>query len=161
MKVMDFFIKCINLFHAHPVTKFYKQGGIKRRIRAKAGVAIAEEYLSSRWLINRFRNLSGIEVATLVEMNQFHQEPSHRQTFDEFAQNLSDFIIEIIREENPEVVLIGGHMETSKRFFFSKLTENIKAKNIKTHILSAFLGEKAMVLGAASTWYDSSRPLHK
>ncbi len=118
--------------------------------------SIAEDYLSVRWLINGFKTLSGIEVTDLVEMKRFAPDARVQQVFDEFADNLSEFLVEIIRKENPEVVLIGGQMESSNRFFFARVVEGVLAQGIKTPVMKAILGERASVIGAASVWYDQN-----
>jgi len=118
--------------------------------------SIAEDYLSVRWLLNRFKALSGIEVADLVEMKRFAPDARVQQTFDEFADNLSIFLGDIIVKENPDVVLIGGHMESSNRFFFSRAVEGLRSQGIKTPVMKAILGERAGVIGAAALWYNES-----
>ena len=118
--------------------------------------SIAEDYLSSRWLVNRFKEISGIEVADLVEMKRFSPDRRVEQVFDEFADNLGDFLVEVINSENPDVLLIGGHMESSNRFFFKKAVDKVTAKKIKTPVMKAILGEKANIIGAASSWYENT-----
>jgi len=118
---------------------------------------IAEEYLSVRWLINRFKELSGIEVLDLVEMKRFSPDARVDEVFAEFAQNLGEFLVEVIKKETPEVVLIGGHMESSNRFFFQKAADYVASQGIKTPIMKAILGEKAGIIGAGSVWYDDKQ----
>lgn len=117
---------------------------------------IAEDYLTSKLLLKRFKELSGIQVNDLLELkNQAPNNPFVQQVFDEFALNLSQFLIEVIKVENPEVILIGGHMESSNRFFFDKVIENVVRQGKRTPILRAVLGERANIIGAASIWYET------
>lgn len=119
--------------------------------------SIAEDYLSQRWLLKRFHELSGIEVADLVEMKRFANEYVE-QTFEEFGNNLGEFITNIIQDERPDAICIGGQMESSNRFFFETATNYVKAKGMKTPIIKAILGEKAYVIGTGSLW--STELLH-
>ena len=118
---------------------------------------IAEDYISIKWLINRFESLTGIRVNELKELKQLAQEDSRvAEVFSEFAENLSQFLTGFVRENLPEVVVIGGYMETCNRFFFDSLIQKMLSKGIKVPILRATLGEQAFIIGAASIWYESS-----
>jgi glucokinase len=121
---------------------------------------VAEDYISIRWLLSRFKDLTGIDAKDLSELKQ-HATTNNKvaQVFDEFSISLSQFLTTFIRQNNPEVVVIGGFMETYNRFFFDNLTGKIAAQGIKTPILRAILGEQASIMGAASAWYDAS-PIH-
>ncbi|WP_207423024.1 ROK family protein [Desertivirga brevis] len=118
---------------------------------------VAEDYLSVNWLVNRFKALSGIEVLDLVEMKRYAPDPNVQQVFDEFASNLASFLLEVIKTEKPEVVLIGGHMESSNKYFFDKVKETVLLNGVKVPIMRAILGEKASVIGAASTWFSEGK----
>lgn len=114
---------------------------------------IAEELLSSRYLVERFKELTGIEVNDLAEMKT-HSSPHVQTVFDEFAKNLSDFLIQVIRDQEPEAIVVGGNMQASNRYFFENVIEHLRVKNILTPVYRTFLGEAASVMGAASIWHD-------
>ena len=121
---------------------------------------IAEDYISIRWLLSRFHDLTGIEVKDLSELKTYATtNNSVGQVFDEFSTSLCQFLTTFIRANGPEVVVIGGFMETYNRFFFDSLTAKMTAQGIKIPILRAILGEQASIMGAASAWYDAS-PIH-
>lgn len=119
--------------------------------------SVAEDYVSVRWLLNRYASLSGNSVNNMMELNQLAaKDPVVLQVFDEFSQNLSQFLISFIDQSNinPEVVVVGGHLETSNRFFFDNTVKTMKLNGIKIPILRAVLGEEASIIGAASMWYE-------
>jgi glucokinase len=116
--------------------------------------SIAEDYLSLRWLLNKFFSSTGIEVSSLQEMKSFLPNPYVAQTFAEFGSNLGEFIVKVIEEENPGVVLIGGQMESSYRFFYDIAVKHVRSQGKKTPIVKAILGERAYVIGAATIWSD-------
>lgn len=121
---------------------------------------IAEDYISIRWLLSRFKDLTGIDAKDLSELKQHATTNNYvAQVFDEFSTSLSHFLTTFIRQSSPEVVVVGGFMETYNKFFFDNLTGKIAAQGIKTPILRAILGEQASIMGAASQWYDAS-PIH-
>ncbi|HEY0056238.1 MAG TPA: ROK family protein [Pedobacter sp.] len=117
----------------------------------------AEDLISIRWLLQRFKGLSGIYANDLMEMKQHEANPYFQQVFDEFARNLASFIILFIRQSSPEVVVIGGFMETCNRYFFDSVTSLLVAEGIKVPILRATLGEQASIIGAASSWYSEAQ----
>jgi len=116
--------------------------------------AIAEDYLSVRFLINRFSELSGIEVSDIPEIKSFHPNPFVEQTFREFGEHLGDFIIQVVKQEKPEMILIGGQMESSYRFFFDIAVNRVRSASIWLPIVKAILGERAYVIGAAAIWNE-------
>ena len=121
---------------------------------------IAEDYISIRGLISKFKQLSGTEIKDLAELRELADGDANvKLLFEEFASNLASFLELFIRKNNPEVVVIGGFMEIYNRYFFDSLTDKVKALGIKIPVLRAILGEQASVMGAASLWYDAS-PIH-
>lgn len=116
--------------------------------------SIAEDHLSVRFLINRFTELSGIEVADIPEIKSFHPNPFVERAFKEFGENLGDFIIQMVKQEKPEMILIGGQMESSYRFFFDIAVNRVRSANISLPIVKAILGERAYVIGAAALWNE-------
>lgn len=121
---------------------------------------IAEDYICAKWLIDRYKALTGTEVKDLVELKQCAAlDPTVGKVFVEFAESLSVFLAAFIKQYNPEIVVVGGFMETYNRFFFDALTDKLQEKKIKPPVLRAVLGEQASIIGAASTWYEA-RPLH-
>jgi glucokinase len=124
--------------------------------------SIAEDYICVKWLFDRYETLSGSCVNNMMELNQLAATDSRAvQVFDEFGENLAQFLLSFIRQSNinPELVVIGGYMETSNRFFFDNAINKIKENGIKIPILRAILGEEAGVIGAASLWYEL-HPIH-
>jgi glucokinase len=116
--------------------------------------SIAEDHLSLRFLVNRFAELSGIEVADVPEIKSFHPNPFVEQTFKEFGENLGDFIIQVANQERPDMILVGGQMESSYRFFFDIAVNRVRAAGITVPIVKAILGERAYVIGAAAIWNE-------
>ena len=119
---------------------------------------VSEDYISIRWLLRRFNELTGIEAKDLTEIRQYADtNPAVAQIFEEFATSISVFLERFIYKHNPEVVVIGGFMEVYNRYFFDSLTEKMSALGIKIPVLRAILGEQASIIGAASSWYNASQ----
>ena len=124
--------------------------------------SIAEDYICLKWLFDRYEVLSGTRVNDRLDLNRLAEtEPRALKVFEEFGQNLAEFLASFIRQSNtrPEVVVIGGHMETSYRFFFNKTIKCLHENGINFPVLRAVLGEEAGIIGAASLWYHE-QPIH-
>ena len=117
--------------------------------------SIAEEYLSSRWFVKRFYELSGRyteNVKRIVE--QQSTEPKVQQLFAEFATNLAAFLGSFVKQEQPEVIILGGNIGKSFHLFGDDLQEKLQAQGITIPVKAALLGEEAALLGAASLWQE-------
>jgi glucokinase len=108
----------------------------------------SETYLSNRWFVSRYKELSGNaiknveELAALVPANALAQ-----QVFDEFGENLGQFIL-LHTQKNPvEMVVLGGNIARAFSLFNSAL---LKGNGNNIQVMPTILGEAATLLGAAS-----------
>lgn len=116
--------------------------------------SIAEDYLSTRWFVNRYFEKTGIKVLNVKELVQSHENSRPiQQLFTEFAENLSDFIISFTEYFKPEVVVIGGNIAKAEHLFLPIVKKNFEKNNIKIPILISQLNENAAIVGAASLFY--------
>ncbi|MBE7171594.1 MAG: ROK family protein [Williamsia sp.] len=113
---------------------------------------IAEDYISTRWFVNRYVQLTGKEVRGVKELVALAEhEPAVKQVFDEFIINLQHFLQTIIQDETPQVLVIGGNIAHAYALF-EKAIQHTKEEHHHVHIRKAELGETAAILGAASLW---------
>ncbi|WP_160718135.1 ROK family protein [Chitinophaga solisilvae] len=114
---------------------------------------IAEDYLSTRWFIKRFHELTGITVKDVKALTELTTSGAHvQQVFDEFARHLSAFLLTFIKDESPEAIVIGGNIANAAERFFPAVTRELENNNIHIPLLQAALSEQAAILGAASLW---------
>ncbi|WP_224996280.1 ROK family protein [Cesiribacter sp. SM1] len=117
----------------------------------KAG--IAEDYLSARWFIQRFHALTGDWVKGVKDLVHLAQKNSVvRQVFEEFGDNLAEFLQPLLMEEDPEIVVLGGNIARAYDLYVSSLEKKLDAEVVKKCIRLTGLGEKAALVGAASCW---------
>ena len=111
--------------------------------------SIAEEYISTRWFLNRFYQLTGKKTTGVKSLASLYDaDASVPVIFNEFAENLGRFLSEFIREDDPEVIVLGGNIARASRFFLTDLEARLQKENLKVPIKIASLGEDAPVLGA-------------
>jgi glucokinase len=113
---------------------------------------IAEDYLSTRWFVNKYFSLTGKELAGVKELAAIAEEPYAKQIFNEFGRALGHFLADIIKEKNAEVVVLGGNISQAFNLFAPHLISNLKAFHLDTEIKLTGLNEHAALIGAASCW---------
>ncbi|NEM98412.1 ROK family protein [Pontibacter burrus] len=114
---------------------------------------IAEEYLSSRWFVKRFYELSGRKAANVKSIVELlPTEPKVQELFAEYADNLATFLGDFVRQEQPEVIILGGNIAKAFNLFGDALQEKLLAQRMTIPVKTAQLGEEAALLGAASLW---------
>lgn len=130
----------------------YAQSGLAEdadlwRMAFKEG--IAEDYLSSRWFIHRYKVLVGQEIEGVKELVPLAgKDKAVQQVFFEFGRNLSDFLREVWEKFMPEGVILGGNIAQAFPLFRSALEEQFPS----TNLYLSRLGEDAALMGAASCW---------
>ncbi|WP_421938427.1 ROK family protein [Pedobacter sp.] len=112
---------------------------------------IAEDYLSTRWFVKRYKQLSGTVLDGVKELVALI-ETDHLATrvFMEFGNNLAQFLIPIIRENKIDTVIIGGNIAQSFDAFAPELVATLRGNDIDTQIKISELKEHAALIGAAS-----------
>lgn len=116
---------------------------------------MTEDYISSRWFVKRYFELSGNSVNNVKELSILHKQDQHAQkVFKEFADNLAEFLISFIEMDNPDVIVIGGNISNASALFFPEVEKRLKENSIDIPIRKALLGEEAAIIGAASCWLE-------
>lgn len=119
------------------------------------GESIAEEYLSSRWFVKRYAELTGKQLPHVKAMvDRLPQEPVVGDIFREFGENLAKFLVPFIGEATPEVLVLGGNISKAYALFGPALRHGLAQQNCLIPIKTAILGEEAALLGAASLWVE-------
>ncbi|WP_207532116.1 ROK family protein [Desertivirga arenae] len=116
--------------------------------------SIAEDYLSTRWFLKQYKELSGnvvTNVRVLVALAE--TDPLAAEVFRQFGQNLGQFLNEFIATENPEAIILGGNIANAYDLFESSLHESISDEFKEIPVFKALLGEEAALIGASSLWY--------
>ncbi len=110
---------------------------------------IAEDYLSARWFVERYHQLTGRNVDGVKELTEFlDKDPLARQVFNEFGCNLAKFIIPLINKYKLDMVIIGGSISLAFDAFSSELNASLNACQIKARIKISELKENAALIGA-------------
>ena len=115
--------------------------------------SIAEDYISTRWFVKRYLELSGLPIKDVKALADIYETDKFAQLiFKEFGQNLALFLKEFIQKDNPEVVIIGGNIANAYHLFSNEIISYFEQQNIQTSIYLSKLNEVAALLGAANLW---------
>ncbi len=114
---------------------------------------IAEDYFSTRWFVNKYKDLTGNTISGVKELAEIvASDPYAKQLFNEFGRGLGHFLADIIKTNRAEVVVLGGNIAQAYDLFEAHLTSNLEAFHLNTPVRLALLNEYAALIGAASLW---------
>jgi glucokinase len=117
--------------------------------------SIAENYLSTRWFLKRYTEQTGKQIKDVKQLCELlPSEPSIQLIFDEFAENLAEFLLYFITKDNPQIVIIGGNISHASNLFFPLVIDVLAKRSIHIPIQKSSLGESAVLLGSASLWRE-------
>ncbi|RNL55539.1 ROK family protein [Pedobacter jejuensis] len=112
---------------------------------------IAEDYLSTRWFVKRYQQLSNNTVAGVKELTALTAtDYSATRVFMEFGYNLAQFLMPVIKKNKSDVVIIGGNISGAFAAFSPELIATLKGNAIDADIRVTKLKEHAALIGAAS-----------
>ncbi|MEJ5994510.1 ROK family protein [Pedobacter sp. Du54] len=112
---------------------------------------MAEDYLSTKWFVYRYHQLTGNrlsgvkELAALVALNGYA-----KQVFKEFGENFAKFIMPLIEQHQAEVIILGGNITQAFSIFAPNLIHILRQNKFNTNIEATTLNEHATLIGAAS-----------
>ncbi|WP_316823667.1 ROK family protein [Pedobacter miscanthi] len=114
---------------------------------------IAEDYLSTRWFLKRYYELSGINILNVRELALLHDEsPTVRKIFTEFSQNLALFLKDFQQNNAAEAIVIGGNIANASSRFIPGVLKYLQSQDINCLIHISKLNEDAALVGAAGCW---------
>jgi glucokinase len=107
--------------------------------------SIADDYLSTRWFLKRYFDLTGLSTVGVQELARLADTSGvARNVFKDFAYNLNDFLTDHVKRLNPDALLLCGNIARSSALFLRHLAPGLRSK-----IVLAKLGEHAALFGAA------------
>jgi glucokinase len=112
---------------------------------------IAEDYLSSRWFVARYFELTGDKVKDVKELvDNIQEKPLAQQVLNEFGNNLAEFLIPYIQNEGIEMVVLGGNIANAHTLFSTAFEKRMQEQAVQVKLKKTILGESATLVGAAS-----------
>tara|TARA_R110000868_G_scaffold98706_5_gene271824 strand:+ start:26945 stop:27868 length:924 start_codon:yes stop_codon:yes gene_type:complete len=110
---------------------------------------IADDYFSTRWFIARYSLLSGKkEINGVRAIVDFNDEYTH-QVFQEFSNNLAEFMLPYLRDFSTDLLLIGGNITRSHQLFLPMVIDLWKKEGFDIPIQIIQKSEEANLIGAS------------
>lgn len=114
---------------------------------------IAEDYISTRWFLKRYHQLTGLNILNVKDLTALYTESATiRLIFDEFAIHLADFLENFQLKTRAEAIVIGGNIAKAADKFMPVLSRQLKKRKVKQPVLISANTELAAIAGAASSW---------
>ncbi|MBV7533005.1 ROK family protein [Chitinophaga sp. sic0106] len=116
----------------------------------------ADDYFSTRWLLQQFELATGLPATSVREMTAAHPEAA-TTIFQQFGQNLGIFLQPWVQQYNCQQLVIGGNISKAGVLFLPALQPHI---TIPIHFCEDT--EATILLGAAGlTSINNEKPVRK
>lgn len=120
---------------------------------------IADDYFSTRGLINRFQKSSGKQFSGVKEIAELATNDSLAQDlFNDFGEKMGLFLRPWIEKFGMEAFVIGGNISKAYPLFGNSLNSYLKNNNLNLEVFISELKENASFIGAATLVDDSFYP---
>jgi len=116
------------------------------------GAGIVEDKISTRALCASYKLASGRESNVKELASVAEADPEAMQVFREFGSNLGTILDAVLRDFQPEYLILGGAISRSAHLFLPAFKASMR--HIHPNILQSKLFETASLLGAADYWFS-------
>ncbi len=114
---------------------------------------VAEDYLSSRWFLKRYKETTGRTAKNVRELTgKISEEPEIKTLFAEFGKNLGEVLYKYAQKHNCETLVIGGNIANAWELFFPETRTILNMLPKAVAVKKGELGEEGALIGAASLW---------
>lgn len=116
---------------------------------------IADDYFSTRWFLSRNKELSGkngiIGVKELLDSKEI--DPS--EIFEEFAANMSTFLLPYLRQFKADLLVMGGSIAKAHHYFLPAVREKWQQREQDIPVAVVTHTEDAGIIGSAHLFNES------
>jgi glucokinase len=112
---------------------------------------IAEDYISSRWLINTFNAETESKLTEVKEINDLASTGNMfaQRLFDKMGIALGEVLAPWLDAFEADSLVIGGNVRKAHLFLVPSLKRTLNENNVKASICISTKGEKSAIAGAA------------
>jgi glucokinase len=111
--------------------------------------SIADDYFSTRWFVQRYRQMTGLNVTGVMGLVNEGATKVVEDIFEEFSTNLIAFLKPKIALDGIDELMICGNIAKAHRYFLPYLADSLK----DVRITMGNAGENAGMLGAAAKFH--------
>lgn len=111
---------------------------------------IADDYFSTRGLVNRYARLSGRMLKGAREVAEAAKtDEVAKGVFSDFGSKLVDLLEPWFRKFDVEVMVIGGNISHAHHLFFPALHVGLHRAGLRVKVAISELKERASIIGSA------------
>ncbi len=112
--------------------------------------SIADEYFSTRWFLNEYKNRTGLTISGVKELTELSvNDKTAKEIFTLFGKNLGNFLMPWVQKFNAECIVLGGNISKSYPLFKSVLMNEFTNMDFQPEIVISELDENAALIGSA------------
>lgn len=111
---------------------------------------IADDYFSTRWFVNSFKEVSGITASGVkdVAMDAVNGGESQK-LFDAFGEGMGEFMLPWLKKFKPDTLVIGGNVSKAFGLFSPAFSKYLEENDMKLNVVVSDLMEEAALIGSA------------
>jgi len=110
--------------------------------------SMADDYFSTRWFITKYEQYSGEKVNDGVKEIASKNSEYSARVFEEFANNISDFLFPYLTKFEADSLVLGGNIAKCHQLFLPKITQIWKDKGLDISITILDDTEESSILGS-------------
>lgn len=110
--------------------------------------SIGDNYFSTRWFLGQYEKYTGEKLKDGVKEIASIQNEYTSIIFEEFANNVSDFLFPFLVEFDADLLVLGGNIARCHQLFLPKITQNLKIKNVNLPIIIIENTEETSIIGS-------------
>lgn len=112
---------------------------------------IADDYFSTRGLINRFEQATGEKMPGVKQIAELAgNNPVAQELFDDFGKQMGVFLQPWIEEFGIEIFVMGGNISRAYHLFGNSLNKYLEKAGLTMQVAVSELKETASFIGAAT-----------
>lgn len=112
---------------------------------------IADEAFSTRWIVKRYLELTGLQVEGAREVaERYDTDESARVLFREYGERLAAFAGPVLSKFGGRALVIGGNISRAYHLFAETLDEGLRTIVPGAEVRVSGLLDKSAMIGAAS-----------
>lgn len=110
---------------------------------------IADEYFSTRWFIKKYEEYSGIQIGDGVKEISNKNDEFSKRIFEEFAINLSDFLLPFLNNFRSKTLVMGGNIAKCYALFLPRVQQIWKDNKSEIEVIILENTEESSIIGAS------------
>lgn len=112
--------------------------------------SIADDYFSTRWFLNEYKNKTGDEISGVKELaKQAKNDMESLEYFKTFGKNLGNFLLPWVQKFSADCIILGGNISKSINHFGTEFENQFKINGTSISICPSILDEDVALIGSA------------